>query len=150
MLARYFALVFGIVYLLVGILGFIPQLYTSPAANAPHVDVTGAYGYLLGLFPVNWLHDVVHILVGLAGIISYFRFRSARYYSRFLFLVFGLLTIFGFMPQANTLWGLVPLFGNDAWLHAATSLAGGFFGWVADTDEDEQVELEHRAGAVPI
>jgi hypothetical protein len=150
MLARYFALVFGIVYLLVGILGFIPQLYTTPPTTAPHVDLTGAYGYLLGLFPVNWLHDVVHILVGLGGIISYARFRSAIYYSRLLFLVFGILTIFGFMPQANTLWGLVPLFGNDAWLHAATAVAGGFFGWVADDEDVEDEDAGPRVSAVPI
>src|SRR5947208_13851461 len=119
MLARYFALGFGIVYTLVGILGFIPALYTTPAANAPHVDATAAYGQLLGLFPVNALHDVVHILIGLAGIAAYFTFRSALYYARTLFVVFGLLTIFGFMPQANTFWGLIPLYNNDVWLHAA-------------------------------
>lgn len=134
MLTRYFALVFGVVYVLVGVVGFIPGLYTHPATNAPHVDLTGAYGYLLGIFPVNWLHDVVHIVVGLAGIGAYASARSARYYSRLLFVVFGILTIFGFMPQANTLWGLIPLFGGDTWLHAATSVAGAFFGWVADED----------------
>jgi membrane associated rhomboid family serine protease len=143
MLTRYFALAFGIVYVIVGIVGLIPAFYTTPPAGAPHVDVTGAYGYLFGIFPVNWLHDAVHILTGLAGIICSARLRPAVYYSRVLFLVFGLLTVLGFMPQADTLWGLVPIFGNDTWLHAATSIAGAFFGWVATPTEDEELVPAH-------
>lgn len=138
MQTRLFALVFGAVYVVVGIAGLIPALYSAPPAGAPHVAITADYGYLLGLFPVNVAHDLIHILVGVLGIICASRVGSARYYSQGLFLVFGLLSIWGFIPTLNTVWGLVPIFGNDSWLHLATALLGGYFGYVAL--ESTQVE----------
>lgn len=129
---RYWALVIGVVYLLVGIVGFVPALYSSPPASAPTVTVTAAYGYLLGLFPVNALHDIVHILIGLLGIGSGARINTARGYSRFLFLAYGALTFIGFIPGLDTLFGYVPLFGNDIWLHAGTALVSAYFGWIAE------------------
>ncbi|MBV9280520.1 MAG: DUF4383 domain-containing protein [Chloroflexi bacterium] len=134
-LTRYFALAVGLVYLLVGVIGFIPALYTSPPASAPHVDATASYGYLFGLFPVNALHDVVHILIGLIGIGCAARFVAARAYAKGLFLIYGLLTILGTMPQADTVWGLIPIFSGDVVLHAATALAAGVVGWVVAEDD---------------
>lgn len=130
MQTRYFSLGLGIVYVLVGIVGFIPAFYTSPPASAPHLQVTASYGYLFGIFPINALHNVVHIVVGLAGIIAWSRLILAEVYCRTLFIVFGLLTVLGFIPQADTIFGYVPLFGNDTWLHTATALSSAFFGWV--------------------
>jgi hypothetical protein len=131
MQTRLFSLVFGVVYTLVGLVGFVPAFRTHPAANAPHVDVTAAYGYLFGLFPVNAVHDIFHIVVGIIGIVAFTRLGLATAYCRLLFLVFGLLVVAGFMPQANTLWGVLPLFDSDTWLHAATAIAAGYFGFVA-------------------
>jgi Domain of unknown function (DUF4383) len=127
---RYFSLLFGMVYLLLGIVGFIPGLHTTPPAGAPHLDQTASYGYLFGLFPVNAWHNVLYILVGLAGLAAYPRFSLARGYCVLLFLVFGLLTSMGFIPQLDTVGGWIPLFSGDTWLHAATSLAGAFFAFV--------------------
>jgi len=135
MLTRYFALAFGVVYLIIGIVGFIPALYTAPPASAPHLDVTTAYGYLFGIFPVNALHDILHIVVGIAGILCYGSLRSSQYFGRLLFVVFGLLTVAGFISSTNTLGGLVPLFSGDTWLHAGTAILGAIFGWVTDVDE---------------
>lgn len=129
---RYWALIIGIVYLLVGIVGFIPALYTAPPAGAPHLQATGAYGYLLGLFPVNVLHDLTHIVIGLLGIITFPRVGSARGFSRFLFLFYGVLAFIGFVPALFTVGGLIPLFGNDVWLHAATAVVSAYFGWIAE------------------
>ncbi len=131
MQTRLFSLIVGVVYLLVGVLGFIPALRTTPPANAPSLDVTAGYGYLLGHFPVNALHDVVHLLIGLVGVIAFARLEFSRLFLRTLFLVYGLLACLGFIPNADTLWGLVPIFGSDTWLHAATAIAAGYFGFVA-------------------
>lgn len=131
MQTRLFALVLGVVYVIVGIVGFIPAFSVSPAANAPDLTVSAGYGYLLGLFPINILHDIVHLAVGLAGILLAARLTSARSFSQTLFFLFGALTIMGFIPVLNTVWGLVPVFGNDTWLHLATALAGAYFGFVA-------------------
>jgi len=141
---RYFALGLGAIYILIGIAGFIPALYTSPAANAPHVDATANYGYLFGTFPVNALADVLHIVVGVIGVACFASFAAARYYARGLFLVFGLLAVAGFLPHANTLYGLVPIFGSDTWLHFATAVAGGLFGFVV-SEPNVSPELEHAS-----
>ena len=141
---RYFALGLGAIYILIGIAGFIPALYTSPAANAPHVDATANYGYLFSIFPVNALADILHILVGVIGVACFANFAAARYYARGVFLIFGLLAVAGFLPHANTLYGLVPIFGSDTWLNFATAVAGALFGFVV-SEPNVSPELEHAS-----
>jgi hypothetical protein len=130
MSVRTFAIVFGVIYLAVGILGFVPALRSMPA-EAPDLTVTAGYGYLLGLFPINVLHNLVHILIGIWGIVAYRTFPSARVYARGLAIIYGVLTVFGLIPGLNTLFGLTPLFGHDIWLHAATAIIAAYFGWKA-------------------
>jgi hypothetical protein len=36
----------------------------------------------------------------------------------------------GLVPGLNTMFGLVPLFGNDIWLHALLAGIAAYFGWV--------------------
>lgn len=127
---RYFALIFGIVYTLAGVMGFIPGLVRQPAA-APDIAVTALYGYLLGLFPVNILHTLVHLVVGIWGIAAYRSYAGARTYARSLAVIFGVLAVFGLIPGLNTLFGLVPLFGHDIWLHALTAIIAAYFGFMA-------------------
>jgi hypothetical protein len=40
------------------------------------------------------------------------------------------LMIAGFIPGLSTMFGLVPLFGNDIWLHAVLAGVAAYFGWV--------------------
>src|SRR5438270_12363678 len=58
-LVQRFAQVFGIIYLLVGVLGFVLPLVLRPmpAAWGPFSH------YLFGLFAVNWLHSLAHLLI---------------------------------------------------------------------------------------
>lgn len=142
MQTRFWVLAFGVIYVVVGIAGFIPALYSSPPAT-PHVDVTASYGLLLGLFPVNLLHDLFHIIMGVIGIAMFGSERAARGYSRALFLIFGLLTIMGFIPQANTVFGLIPIYDNDVWLHAVTAIVSSYFGWVAGEHTTEPAVPVH-------
>ena len=126
-----FALLFGIVYALVGALGFVPGLLQPAPAEAPVLVVDTSYGYLLGIFPVNALHNLVHILTGLMGIVGSRVARSAQLYSRSVAIIFGVLTIMGLVPGLNTTLGLIPIFGADVVLHALTTLAASYFGWFA-------------------
>lgn len=128
MQTRYFALVFGIIYVLVGILGFIPGALT-PATGAPPLAVETLAGRLLGLFPVNILHTLVHLLLGIWGILAYRSFDTARVYARSLAVIYGVLAILGLIPATSTLFGFVPLFGHDIWLHAGTAIIAAYFGW---------------------
>lgn len=147
MKTRYFALVYGVLFLLTGIAGFIPQLLGEVHTHAPSLRVQHGYGYLLGLFPVNVLHDIVHVLIGILGIAAFSSFRFARNYGRGVFIFYGLLTILGIIPVANTLFGLVPIFGHDVWLHALAALIAGFFGFILSESEVDEVP-ESRSVAV--
>jgi hypothetical protein len=133
MTIRTFALVAGIVYLVAGVLGFIPPLLSPPPANAPTVGITAFHGYLLGLFPVNFMHDLVHLAIGAWGIAASRRTRTARAYAKGLAILFGILAIMGVLPGLNTVFGLAPIYGHDVWLHAVTALIAAYFGWVART-----------------
>jgi hypothetical protein len=131
MATRYFALVLGIAFLLVGIMGFIPALLMQPAGMHEHdLTVTGpGHGYLLGLFHVNVLHNIVHLLFGVWGIFAYASFDASRIYARVVAISYALLTIMGLIPALNTVFGLVPIHGHDVWLHAVIALAAAYFGW---------------------
>jgi hypothetical protein len=126
-----FALIFGIAYLVAGLLGLIPAALRPPPADAPPTQFTMLYGYLLGLFPVNALHNLVHIVWGLYGIIAYRSFAGARGFARASAVVYAVLTILGLIPGLNTMFGLVPLYGNDIWLHALITIAAAYFGFFA-------------------
>jgi hypothetical protein len=131
---RAFALAAGIAYLAVGLLGFVPGITQPPPAGAPDVAIAAGYGYLLGLFPINVLRNLVHLAIGLWGVASYKSFDASRVYARGLAIVYGLLTIMGLIPGLNTTFGLIPIFGHDVWLHALTAAAAAYFGWLAPVD----------------
>ena len=126
---RQFALIFGIVYVLVGILGFIPGITQPPPAGAPSLVVASFYGFILTLFAINILHNLFHIVVGAVGIAVWRNEASARLYCRVLAIVFVVLTVFGLVPALQTTFGLIPLFGLDVALHAVTAVALAYFGW---------------------
>lgn len=130
MSVRTFALIAGIVYLAVGVLGFVPQLLSPPPADAPPLGITAFYGYLLGLFPVNFMHNLVHLAIGAWGIAAYRSVGGARAYAKTLAVIYGILTVMGLIPALNTLFGLAPIHGHDVWLHALTALIAAYFGWV--------------------
>jgi hypothetical protein len=127
---RYFSLVLGIVFLLIGIAGFVPGLLHSPE-HTGDVEVTQSFGRLMGLFPVNALHNVVHIIFGIWGIAAYRSYTGAKGYSKAVAVIYAVLAIMGFIPGLNTTFGLIPLYGHDIWLHAVIAIAAAYFGFVA-------------------
>ena len=130
MSTRTFALLFGIVFLVIGVAGFIPGITTAPHAGHPDLVVDANYGQVLGLFPVNILHNIVHILFGLWGLLSYKSLSAAKGYARGVAIAYAVLTVAGIVPGLNTMFGLVPLYGNDIWLHALLALVAAYFGWM--------------------
>lgn len=126
---RTFALIFGIAFLAIGAGGFVPGLFQSGVPD-PALTMTHGYGHALGLFPVNTLHNIVHLLFGVWGILAYRSYGGARTYFRVVAVVYGLLMIMGLLEPTRTTFGLVPLYGNDVWLHALLALVAAYFGWV--------------------
>ena len=144
MTARSFALAAGLAYMLVGALGFLPGITQPPAAGSPDLVVDSGYGYLLGLFPINLLHNLVHLAVGIAGLAAYRSRGGARAFARGLAVFYGLLAVMGLIPGLNTTLGLIPIFGHDIWLHALTAVAAAYFGWAAPVDAREPVTAGRR------
>jgi hypothetical protein len=134
---RQFALIFGIIYLIVGVLGFLPGL-VQPAPHAPPLIVEANHGRLLGLFTINILHNIVHLLIGAWGVLGSRSLSGALLFSRGLTILYGLLAILGLIPTTNTLFGLVPIHGHDVWLHAVSALIAAYFGFLAPRTEAER------------
>ncbi|MBD2080641.1 DUF4383 domain-containing protein [Leptolyngbya sp. FACHB-17] len=147
---RYFALISGILYALVGIAGFIPGMVAAPGIGGPPVTLDTGYGYLLSLFPVNILHNIVHLGVGLWGLVSYRSYLASRTYARGLTIFYAILAIMGLFPVLNTTFGLIPIFGHDIWLHALTAAIAAYFGFkaldttVLQNDKQEMVSGRSR------
>ena len=127
---RGFALIFGVVFGLVGIAGFVPPLVTAVHGQHPPLAVETGYGLLLGLFPVNLLHNLVHLLFGLWGLIGSRSIAASKFYARSVAVIYAVLSIAGLLPGFDTLFGLTPLFGHDVWLHALLALVAAYFGWL--------------------
>lgn len=123
-----FALIYGVVFLLIGILGFFPGLL-APSDPGRELLITGFHGHLLGLFPVNWLHNLVHIAFGVWGLVAARSWFAARSYARAVAIIYIVLAVMGLIPVLNTTFGLVPLYGNDVWLHVLLAAVAAYFGW---------------------
>ena len=138
MSVRTFAMVMGVVFLLVGVLGFVPPLLHKGAGDHGVLRVTAFEGYLFGLFHVNVLHSLVHVLFGLMGIAMSRTYDAARTYARIVAVAYGLLTVMGLIPGLNTVFGLIPIHGHDVWLHALLALVAAYFGFatVRETHRD--------------
>jgi hypothetical protein len=126
---RHFALVYGIVFLVVGIAGFVPA-FTVPHQH-PDVAVNAWMGLLFGLFAVNVLHNLVHILFGVWGLAASGSESAARVFARSTAIIYAALVVLGLIGAFNlhTVFGLVPLYGHDLWLHAVLALGAAYFGW---------------------
>lgn len=120
------ALVFGIVFILVGIAGFMPA---PPPPDAPPLAMEHGHGLALGMFPVNTLHNVVHLLFGILGLAAWSGGWGRKYF-QLVAVSYGLLTVMGLLPGLHTTFGLIPLWGNDVWLHAVIAAASAYFGFV--------------------
>ena len=126
---RTFALVYGIVFLIAGAGGFIPGLLAPPHTH-PDLYINTSFGYLLGLFPVNVLHNLVHLLFGAWGIAAYRSTSGARTYAQGVAIIYAVLALAGFIPGLRTTFGLIPLFGHDIWLHVVLAAGAAYFGFV--------------------
>ena len=105
------SMLFGIVFVATGILGFVP-------------GVTNDQNMLLGIFQVGTIHNIVHLLSGLAALLAATAKGDdyAQLYFRIFGIVYGLVTLDGFI-QGTTVLGLFDINMADNWLHAVLSVA---------------------------
>ena len=117
-LVRNAAKAVGVVFLLVGILGFIPGITTEGLKFAgPESDAK-----LLGLFEVSVLHNIVHLLFGVAGLAMAKTAKSATAYLIGGGVIYLVLAVFGAVIGHDSALNFVPLNTADNWLHLALGL----------------------------
>ncbi|MDH3582374.1 MAG: DUF4383 domain-containing protein [Hyphomicrobiales bacterium] len=104
--AKLIATLFGVTFILVGLLGFVPNPIVAPD----------------GLFAVNTMHNLVHILTG-AGFLAGGHLGYARQTIIGIGVAYVAVTIIGFLTTGNMLLGLVHINEADRWLHAALAVA---------------------------
>ena len=116
--AQLYALVFGVVLVAVGILGFFYEASFSTGDDAPREG-------LLGIFDVNGWHNVVHIASGLVGLACAGSWSSARLYALGFGAVYLVVALVGFvMGDGEVILGLIPVNTEDNVLHVLIAVAG--------------------------
>jgi ABC-type transport system involved in multi-copper enzyme maturation permease subunit len=123
-LAQTLALVFGVTFLGAGILGFIPGI----TSNFDDISFAGkdSDAELIGLFQVSILHNIVHLLFGIAGLALARTWESARAYLLGSGIIYVILFIYGLIVGADDDANFVPMNGWDDALHLV--LAVGLLG----------------------
>lgn len=109
------ALSVGVVFLLVGIAGFIPGLTTNYAEmdGAGH----GSTAMLLGAFMVSVLHNLVHLAFGIAGVVLARSIAGARNFLIIGGVIYLVLWLYGLIIDKSTAANFVPVNTADNWLH---------------------------------
>ncbi|TWP53656.1 DUF4383 domain-containing protein [Lentzea tibetensis] len=110
----------GAVFLLVGVLGFIPGITTDYESMTFAGPESGAM--LLGLFHVSILHNVVHLLFGVAGLAMARTASGARGFLIGGGAIYLVLWLYGLVVDKASEANFVPLNGADDWLHLALGI----------------------------
>lgn len=130
--AKNFALVGGIIMLVLGALALIPA-FTGLSFGLPILRVEVSYGLFLGLFAFNIINKALLIGLGLWGIAAasdpVLSHPRSITFARVVCWLSIALAALGLFPETNTLFGFMPLFGAGMWLHAVMALIGGIFGY---------------------
>ena len=117
------ALVFGIVFVLVGILGFIPGITTGD-----HM--------LLGIFHVNAVHNVIHLLSGAIALwVSQTSYSASKTYFMVFGIIYLLVAILGFVYGDKNILGIVSSNMADTWLHVVIAVAALALGFAGPAEE---------------
>ena len=109
------ALVVGVVFLLVGVLGFVPGI-TTPFGEMQFAGHESE-AFLLGLFQVSILHNIVHLLFGVAGLVMARDAAQSRLYLIGGGVIYLVLWVYGLLVPEESAANFVPLNTADDWLH---------------------------------
>ena len=117
-MAKTLGMLFGIVFLAVGILGFVPGITKNDM--------------LLGIFMVNPVHSVVHIASGLVFLFaSMAGAAAASLWFKIFGLVYALVAVMGFVVKDGMIFNLISNNMHDTWLHVVLAAAMLLIGFAA-------------------
>ncbi|MDX1900797.1 MAG: DUF4383 domain-containing protein [Gammaproteobacteria bacterium] len=108
------AVVFGIVLLAVGILGFVPSLTTD--------------GMLFGIFEVDNMHNGVHLLTGVLALVAVTNASYTKLYFKIFGVIYAIVAVWGFVADGNVL--MMHMNMADNVLHAVIAVVALFAGFM--------------------
>jgi len=109
-MAKTLGMLFGIVFLAIGILGFVPGITTNDM--------------LLGIFMVNKAHSIVHIASGAIFLIASMSGGggAARLWFQIFGLIYAVVAIMGFVVGNGMIFNLISNNTADTWLHVVLAV----------------------------
>jgi len=113
MTAKNAAILFGVVFLIVGVLGYVPNPIVGPA----------------GIFVTNPLHNIIHLVSGIALLAGAYTSLGSSLMLKIVGIVYGLVAVCGFFMVMDGMMMGVAINEADKWLHvglAVAILAAGF------------------------
>lgn len=119
MILRLFAILFGVGFIFSGVAGFFPVLMPN--------------GLLLGLFQVDAVSNIGHIISGVIAIMAATSYKYARLYFQIFGIIYGLVTFIGFITNGD--FGFMKTQFNvaDNILHLVISVAALYLGFATKT-----------------
>jgi nitrate/nitrite transporter NarK len=119
------SMAFGIVFVAIGILGFVPALTPN--------------GHLLGIFHVDAVHNIIHLASGVAALLAASSAAFSRLYFQIFGVVYAIVAVGGFLPplqfgEEEKLLGLTHMNMADNFLHVAIAAAALYFGFAHKED----------------
>lgn len=130
----------GAMFLVVGVLGFIPGITTNYDAltfAGHHSDAQ-----LLGVFNVSVLHNIVHLLFGVLGMALSGTFNGARGFLVGGGIAYAVLALYGVVIDRASAANFVPVDVADNWLHLGLAIGmlalGLLFGRIGDAPQSRR------------
>jgi hypothetical protein len=110
----------GLVFVLIGVLGFLPGITTHFSSMTFSGTDSGAE--LFGIFQVSVLHNLIHIAIGLLGLFMAWFVRAARWYLIGGGVLYLLLGLYGLPVGDQDAGNFLPANTADDWLHLVLGL----------------------------
>ena len=138
------ALLTGLLFLVVGIAGFIPGL----TSNYDSMEFAGHHSeaMLLDTFQVSVLHNAVHLLFGIAGLALASRVSGARNFLRWGGVIYLLLWLYGLFVESDSAANFVPLNDANNWLHLILGLGMILLSFLRGHHPERDTVAGHNTG----
>jgi hypothetical protein len=141
---RQFALISGLIFLIMGIIAFIPGFSSHDPFQLKPLAGAVRHGMFLGLFPMNVVNKVALLFFGVAGIAAFSwstkSLPSSIAYARAVAIVMITGAVLGLIPATQTLGGFWPLYGGEVVLHGLFGLLGAYFGFTLPSRARARIE----------
>ncbi len=146
MVARFGVRFLGIVYLVLGIAGFLP----FPVLNPPHPEGIGAR-YVFNLVAINSIHNLIHLVIGLTALLSARSQNAARRWGIIAGVVLLLLFVAGIVqavfegfPKDQMLLGFIPLNSPGHILHLVSGVIALYLGRLSSSGDENREHIQRE------